>query len=84
MTAALAALRHEGRARRIEHHDRFRDESAAFGSAEREHIDAGLPGQLRGVALRRTSALPKRAPSMCTASERRCAIAASAAISSDR
>jgi len=45
--AALAPLGHERGARRIEDHHGFGGERAAFGGAERQHIDAGLPGQLR-------------------------------------
>ena len=47
MAAALAPLRHVGTARRVEEQHRFGGERTALGGAERERVDARLPGRLR-------------------------------------
>ena len=45
---ALAALGHECGARGIEYHHRLGRHRATLGGAERQHVDARLPGGLRG------------------------------------
>ena len=48
MSGALAAPLEIARHGRIEEHDRFGAERAVLGGAEREHIDAALPGRFGG------------------------------------
>ena len=47
MTGALAPFAEKRGAGGIEHHHGLRRQRAALGGAERQHVDAGLPGHLR-------------------------------------
>ena len=46
MPGALAALGHVRGKLAVEEHHRLRRHGAALGGAERQHIDAGFPGDL--------------------------------------
>jgi hypothetical protein len=62
MAGTLAPFAEKRGAGRIEHHHRLRRHRAAFGGAERQHVDAGLPGYLRrrGVEPHQSIVKPRK------------------------
>ena len=84
MTAALAAFLHSGAARLVEEQHRLRRERAALGGAERQHIDAGLPGRLAPATHQTRQRIGEARAVDVHRQPALCAIADSAAISSTR